>query len=267
MSQGEVNLSLDQKTILDLEAIGFTSNEARLYMACLHLGRGTVSQITKLAGINRTTGYDVLNTLAIKGLVSVSGKEPKQEYVAESPDKISSYLESRIKSQEMNLKSAEAMIPSLKSVHRVGDRPTVKFYEGEEGLRQVYEDTLTSSETIKAYASVGDTNTGLPNYFPKYYKRRAAKGIGIRAIFPHDEAADERSKLDKLEKRVSLHVDKEKYSFSPEINFYDNKVMIASWKEKLGITIESREIADAFKKIFELAWLEAERQDKKLRKK
>ncbi|MCR4311594.1 MAG: hypothetical protein NUV54_03465, partial [Candidatus Taylorbacteria bacterium] len=53
----------------------------------------------------------------------------------------------------------------------------------------------------------------------------------------------------------------EKYYFSPEINIYDNKVMIASWKEKLGVIIESAEIADAMKKIYELAWTEAKRLD------
>ena len=34
--------------------------------------------------------------------------------------------------------------------------------------------------------------------------------------------------------------------------------MIASWREKLGIIIESDEVADAMKKIFELAWIGAE---------
>ena len=42
--------------------------------------------------------------------------------------------------------------------------------------------------------------------------------------------------------------------------------MIASWKEKLGIIIESTEIADSMKKIYELAWAEAKRLDKELRK-
>ena len=42
--------------------------------------------------------------------------------------------------------------------------------------------------------------------------------------------------------------------------------MIASWKEKLGIVIESHEIADAMKKVFELSWAEAKRLDSELRK-
>ena len=35
--------------------------------------------------------------------------------------------------------------------------------------------------------------------------------------------------------------------------------MITSWREKLGIIIESIEIADAMKKIYSLAWEEAKR--------
>ena len=54
--------------------------------------------------------------------------------------------------------------------------------------------------------------------------------------------------------------------FIPEINIYDNKVMIASWREKLGIIIESAEIADAMKKIYELAWAEAKRLDSQTEK-
>ena len=58
----------------------------------------------------------------------------------------------------------------------------------------------------------------------------------------------------KEEKREVAFVPADIYGFSPEINIYDNKVMIASWREKLGIIIESEEIADAMKKIYELAW-------------
>lgn len=38
--------------------------------------------------------------------------------------------------------------------------------------------------------------------------------------------------------------------------------MIASWREKLGIIIESEEIADAMKKIYELSWSRAKELDK-----
>ena len=163
------------------------------------------------------------------------------------------------------LQKAKEIIPELKSIHNVKDRPKVFFYEGREGLEKVYEDTLTSTEPIRAYANLEPMNEGLPGYFPEYFKRRASRGISIRAIGPRTEANIELVKRDIEEKRETALIPKEIYNFSPEINIYDDKVMIASWKEKLGIIIKSKEIADIMKKIYELAWAEAKRLDKELK--
>jgi sugar-specific transcriptional regulator TrmB len=245
-----------------LKNFGLSDKEVAVYFAILELGRGTVTQIARAANINRTSGYDILATLAADGLVRVSGKEPKQEYVAESPDMLLAMLEKKLEEAQARVAAAKNFVPTLKSIQKVEDRPQIKFYEGSAGLKQVYEDTLSSSEEIRAYATVDDMHKGLPNYFPQYYKRRADKNISIRAIVPKTEAGLERASHDKEEKRETAFVPADKYNFSPEINIYDNKIMIASWREKLGIIIESAEIADAMKKIYELAWAEAKRLDK-----
>jgi sugar-specific transcriptional regulator TrmB len=242
-----------------LVSIGLNEKEAGVYLALLELGKRTVTPIARNANINRTTVYDILDSLAAKGLVSVSGKEPLQEYIAESPDKILKLIQIQLDKKQAELKQAEELIPQLKSIHNVSDRPQVKFYEGTEGMEQVYEDTLTSHETILAYANVNEMHTAMPDYFPKYYKRRTNKGIHIRAIIPSNEAGVERVNKDKEESRESALVPETQVYFSPEINIYDNKIMIASWKEKLGIIIESKEIADAMKTIYELAWAESKR--------
>jgi sugar-specific transcriptional regulator TrmB len=255
------NYTLKQTLI----SLGFTDKEADVYLALLNMGKGTVSRIARAAGINRTTGYDILDSLVNKGLASISGKEPKQEYLAESPQKISALYQSQIKKDEVNLKLAESLIPQLSSIHNVAGRPKVRFYEGKDGLQEVYEDTLTAHEAIRAYANVDDMHKALPNFFPHYYHRRTQKGISIKAILPANKAGVERASHDKSENRESALVP-DKYYFSPEINIYDDKVMIASWRETLGIIIESKEIADAMKKIFDLSWSEAKRLDKTIRK-
>src|SRR3989338_3406537 len=125
-----------------LKTIGLSEKEAQVYLGLLELGRGTVSSVTRRVGINRTSGYHLLDGLVSKGLISVSGKEPKQEYIAESPEKITDLLKKQLEKDEARLKSAEELVPQLKSLHNVTDRPRVRFYEGKEGLMQVYEDTL-----------------------------------------------------------------------------------------------------------------------------
>jgi sugar-specific transcriptional regulator TrmB len=258
------NENLDLKKTL--EYIGFSEKEVLVYLALLELGKGTVTQISRKAGINRPTGYHILASLEAKELVKTSGREPKQECLAESPDQIEKLLLKKIENDQAYIKEARKIIPELKSMHNVADRPKVLFYEGKEGLEKVYEDTLTSHEPIRAYATYDDMQKALPGYFPDYFYRRAKKGISIRAIFPHTQAGLDLSTYNKEQMRETAIVPADKYYFSPEINIYDDKVMIASWKEKLGIIIESHEIADAMKKVFELAWSEAKRLDSGLQK-
>ncbi len=257
-------IKTDSPLYKGLILIGFSQKEASVYLALLELGKRTVSPIARSANINRTTVYDILASLIAKGLVSVSGKEPLQEYVAESPEKVLRLIQKEVEDKQENLKIAGELVPQLKSIYNVSDRPKVRFYEGKEGLQQVYEDTLTSHETILAYANVKEMHSALPDYFPKYYKRRTNHGVRIRAIVPSNKEGAERTSKDNEEARESALVPEDKVYFSPEINIYDNKVMIASWKEKLGIIIESKEISDAMKTIYELAWSEAKRLEKSL---
>ncbi len=55
--------------------IGFSENEAKLYIALLDLVEGTVDEIVKIAGVRRPTAYSVMRGLVDKGLVAeVTGK-------------------------------------------------------------------------------------------------------------------------------------------------------------------------------------------------
>jgi sugar-specific transcriptional regulator TrmB len=168
----EYNINMDNIAILDeekiqeiLTKIGLSANESKVFLVLLQLGRGSVTQITRKAGLNRTTGYDILDNLVAKGLASISGKEPKQEYIAESPDKVVFLLEKEISEKAEQLKKIKSILPEIKSLHNVAGRPKVRFYEGAQGLKDVYEDTLTSHEEIRAYATYDDMQDTLPGYF------------------------------------------------------------------------------------------------------
>jgi sugar-specific transcriptional regulator TrmB len=245
-----------------LQGFGLSKKEARVYAAALLVGRGTVSQISRKAGINRTTGYDILDSLTEMGLVSASGKEPKQEYIAESPEKLVSMLEKRRADTDAAIQKAARFVPELTSIHTVSDRPQVKFYEGLEGMKQVYEDTLTATEPIHAYANYDDMHRTMGDYFPTYYQRRAKKGVHAIGIVPATPLALQRKEKDKEEERTLTVVPQDAFSISPDIEIYDGKTVIVSWKEKLGIIIESKEIAEAMKNIFKLAQGEARRLER-----
>jgi HTH-type transcriptional regulator, sugar sensing transcriptional regulator len=247
-----------------LEKLGFSTKEADVYLALLELGSAIVSDVAKRSGINRSTAYILLESLVEKGFVSISEKNNVKLFSVTPPERLIQYLQDAVKKQTELVGLAHNLLPELKSLYvGIGPKPRVQFFEGTEGLKTAYEDTLSAKETIRAYASIENMHKALPGYFPEYYNRRAKQNIAIRAIFPDTPEAKERIKHNKTEARESLLVPSDKYAFSPEINIYDNKIIFMSWVEKFALVIESQELADALKKVFELSWVEAKRLNKK----
>src|SRR3989344_6442488 len=118
-----------------LKRAGFLDKEITIYLTLLEMGRGVVSEISRKAGVNRTTGYVILDSLSNKGLVSISGKEPKQEFMAEPPENLAQYLDSEIEKQKTISSELTELLPEMSSLYKKGDRPKVRFYEGADGLK------------------------------------------------------------------------------------------------------------------------------------
>lgn len=251
---------IDIDKILDvLREIGLSEKEALVYTTCLQMGKQTVSVISRLTNIKRASVYDVLNKLIEKGIVHrVEGSGTTYFNVLDSEELLRYYEAEKIQAiyrSNLRIKKIKGVIHDLKGLESFSpSKPMVKYYEGERGLQEAYEDTLTSSEDIRAYANIEEMHNGLPHFFPDYYKRRCAANLFIHTICPDNYMSLERHKLDKKEMREIKFIDSKKYEFTPEINIYDNKVLFASWKEKMAVIIESEEIADFQKKVFDVLY-------------
>ncbi|QQG45922.1 MAG: hypothetical protein HYY55_02990 [Candidatus Niyogibacteria bacterium] len=248
----------------ELEELGFSENEARVYAANLELGSSAVADIARKAGINRTSGYNVLEGLVAKKLVSQSqDRRGRKIYAAEDPYILVDRLEDDLSKNKKRLEAAKKLLPQLLSIHSLRkDKPQVRYYEGFDGVTSLYEDSLTSSETILSYSSTHDIKKVLGSYAENYFRRRTEKGIPIRTIIPTEKYGLHLKRVGEKFLRTALLVPHEKFSISPEIYIYDNKVVFMSLAEKFGVVIEGREIAEAMKKLYELAWERAERYDR-----
>ena len=243
-----------------LASIGLTPKEIKVYLTCIRLGPQPASNIARNINISRPSVYDILKNLKKKGLANSQKKANTTLFLVESPENLLNYLErekesfSRKKDKEK--KAIQDILPALKSIERKYEsKPKIEFFEGKKGLRQAYEKTLkTKEKIIRAYANVEEMHKGLPEFFPKYYKRRAEQNIYIKTIISNNLDGINRHKQDKKEHRSSKLISAEKFGFSPEVNIFDNKVLYASWKEKMAILIESKEIAEFHEKMFDLLW-------------
>lgn len=256
---------IDNKKVVEerLEGFGLSQKEVQVYLALLELGSSTAAEISKKAGVKRSTAYVLLDALSQRGLIGATNRRGIRLFNPASPELLVHYLEENVRKFSEKLSLAKKILPELRSIYAgASSKPKVQFLEGVKGLETAYEDTLNSSETIRAYASIENMHRALPHYFPHYYKRRAARNVHIRAIFPDSQEARERIQNNEVEKREACLVPRDDYAFSPEINIYDNKIVFMSLVEKFALMIESRELADTLKKVFELSWQTAKKIDR-----
>jgi len=244
-----------EKLFKDLQ---FSQKESAIYLAILELGQARAIDLAKKTGFNRTTVYDLLEVLIQKGLVSKFKKGATSFFNALEPERLINYLErdqaEYCVATKKKKQQVQELLPQLISLQNVlNAKPKIKLFEGEKGMREAYEDTLTAKNSIIAYANVETMHHGLPNFFPEYYQRRVQSKVFIRAILPRNKLSLERAQHDQVEMRATRFLPAGQI-FSPEVNIYNNKMLVASWKEKMAVVIESKELADLQKIIFETLW-------------
>src|SRR3989344_2642477 len=249
-----------------LRSFQLTPKEIEIFMKVLELGSQPASHIARVCEIPRNTVRSILDGLVKKGLMVKTNRANTQYYATERKENIIRALKYRKMRQDEEIANQIQLLESygeeLSVRHFAKSRPRITFYEGIAGLEKGYEDTLTAKTGLKSWASLEYLIEAMPKYFETYFKRRAAKEIPMRSIHPDTTSAEEMVLRNEKELRESALVPSKKFYWTPEIQVYNNKVNIASWKEKLGIIIESGEIADAMRAFFDMSFEAAKKYGK-----
>ena len=241
-----------------LSGFDLNEKEIKVFYKVLELWGQPASNIARILELPRNTIRSILDGLVKKHLLIKTSKANTQYYSVESKKNLIRHLKhQKIKIQEKyddQINLLEDCWDEFDLQYKSKSRPKITFYEWKDGLEKVYEDTLTARSDIKSWASFEWMHWAMPEYFKTYYKKRAKKKITIHSIHPDTDFAKERQPNNKEELRDSILVDHNKYTWTPEIQVYDNKINISSWKEKLWIIIESSEIAELMTAIFNISF-------------
>ncbi len=247
-----------------LQEFGLTLKEATTYFVLLTLGEAggsPVSLVAKKASVNRSHCYQLLSSLTRKGFVHEVFKDGTIYYAAVPFQAILSHL--RHKNTEL-LGKIEMLDQSLIEFKALTSsdyvKPKVLLCEGLPAIRNMMEDSLNSRGIIRSYSSLHEFFDLMPEYFKDYYDRMVRKKIYLKAIHPvHRESYFHKLK-DVHMFRQSRLIPRE-FDFHFYIGLYDNKMVIISLYEKLGILIESKELVASKKKLFDFLWVSIKHYD------
>lgn len=252
----------------NLQAIGLTDKEARVYLAVLELGPSPVQHIARHAGVPRATTYLVLRDLKDHGLATTHEKGKKVFFTAEPPEQLASLVAKQadaVREQERLLKR---LIPVLAGRGQfVGTtRPTVRFYEGAESLRAFIRDNILRAgekggevlgmvsydEAEKLLQLARLTWDDVVKYRQRAHRRR-------RLIFTFREGKGRGPTT-----RDTVSLPYREFPLTADITIVGNRVAIVPYQEPIrAVAIEDPAIAEAFRVVFNALWSRVTRRAKR----
>jgi len=235
----------------ELEKQGLNEKQIKVYLAILELGRGTIINIARKTLIKRTTVYDLVIQLLQLGYISESKKGRRRLFIAEDPAIM-------IIRKKQGLEEFEQAIPLLSNLYQKAiTKPEIKFYDGINGIRNIMEELLLIKGKEQLYWSSIEDLVDLFGsvYMKSWVKKRIKNGIWSKVLLVkrRDQIEEEFKADDKYLRKI--HWLPKNYNFSGIICIFDNKIaFISSKKESFGFIVESNDLSDMLKLIFESMW-------------
>lgn len=246
------NLKLKEKLkILDLE-----EKEVDVYLAILSLGKSTITDISRKSAIKRTTIYSYLENLLKTGLIFKTVSKKRVFYSPGDPKTIKNIFEKQKSDIETKKEQFNSIIPELESLYSTAfKRPRISFYEGKDGLREVYWEIMDTHKTIYSIFSPD-------NFFNLFSEAENHKlmmtlynnGGILRSLVEKTEKPRAELKKKEYQKFLKSKDLPDGFHFETDLLVVDDTVALISFKNLVGIIIKDGAIASLQKNLIKTMW-------------
>jgi sugar-specific transcriptional regulator TrmB len=237
-----------------LEDIGLSENQALAYENLVIEGPSSAPQVAMQIGESRTNTYKLLDKLCDLGLAVKDASGTKVRYIALSPSALEQLIQKQAASVRLREQQLQSALPSLLDFffsHSEG--PSIRYFQGKEGIQQIFADMLKTREDIYLLRSPSDVDYYDEQFFADFRKKRALLGIHTYALTPDVPTAVHNRQQDTKNLFHRTWLDKNAYTGQVEWDIYGNKVaLICYGQSALGVVIENPLIAESFKQMFGL---------------
>ncbi len=236
-----------------LEDIGLTNSEIKAYIALLKLGSSTAGAILETSKLQNSVLHRALNSLIEKGIITYILEGKNKVYQATDPENFIQFIEDK-------RKRFEQILPELRNIQLFAkQRSKAEIFKGKRGINKLYTNLLREGGTEYntfgggsqvTYDVMGET------WWKNLHAKRVDKNIPSRQVFDATlrRLAKELNRLPLTEIRL---LPKE-FEQLQETVIIGDKVGIAIFTQNpYGILIQDKEVADGYRKQFEILWKSA----------
>lgn len=245
------------KSLLDaLAVLNLSTKDTKFFEVCFKFGPISINDAAKLAKIERSTAYLIVESLLEKGLLEEDFKQYKKRLIACEPKKILRMIASKQRSIQRKELELEEKLPVLQAeYHASVTRPSVRVFEGKSALYEIMNDILSESTELLLWSNQeAECTFFTPEFHNKFIAERIKRNIPIRVLAVWNTKGLELHLHDESSLRQTKILPKE-VNFSAETYIYGDKIAVIDYKKDIiGVIIESEQITKAQKAIFELSW-------------
>lgn len=238
-----------------LRKAGLTESQAKGYLALIEHGALSPNELADHTGETRTNAYAVADKLIALGLATKKDGKPAK-YTANHPSALELLAEKRRKAVTQNEQVVKGgLSPLIDLFYANTEMPGTIIYQGIDGIKSVYSDTLQTKTDIYLLRTTADTpDLGL-EYLNSYRQKRAELGINTYALTPDTQIGRQYAATGEDEKMLfhRTFLPDNSYTAPVEIDIYGNKVaLIAYGDTQMAIVITSPLVAEAMRQVLQL---------------
>ena len=231
--------------------IGFTEKESEIYLELLKLGPQAVSVIARKVEINRTTVYSVLRTLQAKGVVSSFVKNRVRVFVANDPNMLVAYFDSKCRNFESRREDLLSKLVAFRT--EMGNeydlnRPVVGYFDGIVAMKGAFSNLMEAGEFLFAYIDplvwVQASLEPCLNQLLEYSK--------MKLVVPRDNLSKSFCSDRDLEKVVYIERSSFRNFFANEIFVLKGQVYIFDFERQHAVMLEGESMVFTYKMIFDV---------------
>lgn len=245
----------------ELIKLGFSTNQARVYLALLELGQSRAGMIIAKAKLPRQTVYNTLAELEEKELVFSVVKSGRKNFQTKDPQQL-------LENVRLQEETIEKLLPQLISKRDTSKNISdIRVYEGLDGFKTVHMTNIKNQEKDSVNYIIG---AGSQKWIDlakeagilyKYEKIRIERNVDQRLLAYENQRNEISNFMDK-DYRDQSQLQRKKFKFLPESSY--SPVGIQIWNDRIELIVYSThpiifeikniEVVKSFENYFNFLW-------------
>lgn len=245
-----------------LESLGIEDRQAELYLACVKIGGGTISELATEVNMERTSIYYHIGGLIKNGFLTTGSRGKRTIYLPADPAKLEDLFQAK---QNEFL----GLLPLLRDHYlKKTSKSITKSYQGAREMPEffdaLYELIKAAGESVEELWIIGHSYDVLTRSLknPRQYRLAGEAYTKVKAIIPKSEKKKDPAENAKDPYLITYYGLPEaerkylpdKYFFQGAIVISQDKVLTFDHNNLFGNITENHDLAQTWKMFFQFMW-------------